>query len=223
MHGAVARRSGSRPAPCRRRQPSPTTIQTRVRADLVADHPGDRRERGGLVALAREGEADVEQGEGLALALDGGHRPVAFATGEPADDDADDEEQEQVQPLRRIADRQRVDRLDEQEVVGEERADRGRDRGTGPAQDGDRDHGQQERGGRTRRRRRPPRARRRPRRRSRARDDDDEHVRHRATQASQSRWRRLSSSIPADSRAGAVMDAHPGRSAARRGSRGGTQ
>ena len=97
---------------------------------------------------AREGEADVEQRRGLALALDRRDGAVALAAGQAADDDTDDEQEEQVQPLGRIADRERVERLDEEEVVDEERADRRRDGRPGAAQDGDGDDGQEVRRGR---------------------------------------------------------------------------
>ena len=117
------RRARSRPA-CPRRRRSATSIQARRASTRVEQHveiagwavTGPRR-RG-------QREADPEQRKRLALAGDRRLGPVPLSTGQTADDDPDDEQEEQVEPLLRVLDRERVARLDEQEVVQEEGADR---------------------------------------------------------------------------------------------------
>ena len=59
-------------------------------------------------------EPDPEHRLRLPFACEGRLGPVALASGQPTDDHADDEEQDEVEPLLRVLHRQRVARLDEQ-------------------------------------------------------------------------------------------------------------
>ena len=151
---------------------SPTTIQTRdirVSSRTVA---ATARRASGASRSRGEGEADVEQRAGLALAGQRPRRTLALLTGETTDDRPEDQQQEQVQPLGRVTDGERVEGLDEQEVVQEERPDRGRDRRCRAGHHGD-EHDREQVGRPTRsgshpvpRGRRPRRTRRRARPRS---------------------------------------------------------
>ena len=105
-----------------------------VGLDLVAHHPGDRARADPGSRSVASVKRDVEQRPRLALALGRRDRPFALAPGQAADHDPHDEQQDEVQPLARVLDREGVERLDEEEVVDEERPDRGGHRRPGAAQ-----------------------------------------------------------------------------------------
>ena len=130
---------------CRRLSASPSdpspsqTRSIRSPRELVDDGPGAARE----VVARGERAADPEEGDGLTGPFGDLGGPCRFERGEPADDDRDDEEEEEVEPLVRVGDGERVDRLDEEEVVEEERRDRRRDRGERPTEQADDEDGKQ--------------------------------------------------------------------------------
>ena len=126
---------------------SPTLIQTRVARVC------DRR----ISAIGPDAEtgsrwpASVKLMLNIASAsrstLEGGDRPFAFTSSQTTDHDADDQQEEQVQPFRWVPNREGVQRLGEEEVVGQERPDSRCDRRSGAARDRDRDDREQEGGG----------------------------------------------------------------------------
>ena len=121
----------------------PTVIQTRVMPVSIAELRRDRRQRVERVAPVRQREADREQRLRLAFAGERGLGPLPLPTGQPTDDDPDQQEEQEIQPFTRVPDREREDRLDEQEVVEQERRDGGHDRRGRPERDRHTDHGQQ--------------------------------------------------------------------------------
>ncbi len=101
----------------------------------------DDRQRLSHARSGGEGAADPEQRARFARAP----RRVVGALGlerrQPADDDADEQEQEQVEPFGWVVDVQGEARLDEERVVQDERCDGGRAGGEGPEYDCDTDDG----------------------------------------------------------------------------------
>ncbi len=121
--GAVGRRVGqpARPLAGGRRglAGEPGSVESSGRADDRRD-PGERvgrRGPGGQLA------ADVEHRAGFALAGPGVVRARPELRCQLADEEADHEEQGEVEPLARVVDGERVDGLDEEVVVGQERSD----------------------------------------------------------------------------------------------------
>ena len=107
MSATIRSGPASRVSPIQTRSRSASVFS--VAGDVVED--GDRRRPGG------QRSAHAELGHRFALALDRGLGPCSLACRELADDDPADEQQDQVEPLARVADDERVERLDEQEVV----------------------------------------------------------------------------------------------------------
>ena len=89
---------------------------------------GDLREDVGRGGPGCERAADREELAGLALAGLGLERPRTLQGRELANDQPHEEQQHEIQPLARVADRERVDRVDEEKVVQE---DSGHRRGQG--------------------------------------------------------------------------------------------
>ena len=132
-----------RPARCRRRprrrpRPRPGSLGSRSRTI-----PAIAAECLGGLAVGGQREAHVEERERLAFPLDRGSGAVTLPPRELADDDPDEEQQQEVEPFARVANGEGVPRLDEQEVVGEEGPDGGRDRRPRPGDDGDGDDREQ--------------------------------------------------------------------------------
>src|SRR5829696_167572 len=73
-------------------------------------------------------------------ALERGPRLVAGAAGDRRGEDGNGEEHEQRQPFMRLGDREGVQRLDEEEVVGKERQSRGEKRRPKPEARGGEQH-----------------------------------------------------------------------------------
>ena len=111
-----------------------------VHAGARDQAPGDGRERRVRV-VRRERARDRVERRGLGGAGLGLRRPVRADTREPPDDEGDEQEQHEVEPLGRVRDDEREPRLGEQEVVDDERRDRGDDAGRGAQPGGDDDHG----------------------------------------------------------------------------------
>jgi hypothetical protein len=93
----------------------------------VEQDSGDRRQRHRRRRRGRQRPTDAEQGGRLVEAPLCLGRPVGLLAGEPADRDADGQEQDEIDPLARVDDGQREPRLDEQDVVEEERDHRDHD------------------------------------------------------------------------------------------------
>ena len=135
-------------APCRLRQPGAVVDEARRGAE-------DRGERGAEI-VADRGQERVADALGLGRgargvhllgepgALERGPRLVAGAAGDGRGEDGNREQDEQRQKLVRLGDREGVQRLDEEEVVGEERQSRGEKRRPEPEARGGEQHGEQE-------------------------------------------------------------------------------
>ncbi len=139
-------RVGQDPLPGAAIEHDPDSPESGIAGDPLDDGAGDRLGAVGRCQQSADGE--------LAGRLDrppvrlGGTLPTEC--GEPADGEGDDEDQDEVEQLARVGDREREARLGEQQVVDQERRDGRDDRGHGPAERPDDDH---------RRRGRPPRRR----------------------------------------------------------------
>ena len=115
------RRCRRRPAP--RRSTAPRPIQTRA----ISASRTRREASSGAASRARGGRGDVaahgEHRPGLGAAQLGLAAPLQLERAQPADRDGHDEEEQQVEPLLRRGDGEGVERLDEEEVVEQERRD----------------------------------------------------------------------------------------------------
>ena len=125
--------AGSQAAAVSAATASPTTNQTRVARissqtiRVIAESAAAWSRSVASVKLTLN-RASASRSPSMAATARSRSRPARLT-----DHDPDDEEQEQVQPFGRIVDRQRVERLDEQEVVEQECADGRRDRRPGAA------------------------------------------------------------------------------------------
>ena len=138
------------PSPCRRTDLLARVVRperdpdVRDMPDLVPEEQRrwaqDASRVDGRVASSR---LTREQRARLALARlrDVGARPLERR--QLPDDDADEQEQDEVEPLARVGDREGVQRGDEEEVVEQERADGGDDRAGGARDVGRRHHGEE--------------------------------------------------------------------------------
>ena len=110
-----------------------------VHMRLVDQHARELGQHLGRRLARRERAADAEQRVRLALACLCVARAAALERRELADDDAHEQQQDDAQVLARVGDRERVARVDEQEVVEQERGD-GADNRSGSATDDGRGH-----------------------------------------------------------------------------------
>ena len=113
----------------------------RVHPRLGQEVVDDDRQRLGHARRRGQGAADAEKRAGFGCASGRVVRSFGLEGRQPADDDADEQQQEQVQPLLRIVHGQREPRFDEEGVVQQERGERGHDGGARPEDDRDPDHG----------------------------------------------------------------------------------
>ena len=101
----------------------------------------DDRQCVGHARRRGQGAADAEECAGFGSAPGRVVRAFGLEGRQAADDDADEQQQEQIQPLLRIVHGQREPRFDEEGVVQQERGERGHDRCARPEDDGDADDG----------------------------------------------------------------------------------
>ena len=127
---------GQDPLPAAALEHDPDPLETGFAGEPFDDRAGDRL---GAVG-GRQQSADREQAGRLdrpPVRL-GGTLPTECR--EAADGERDDEDQDEVEQLARVGDREREARLGEQQVVDEERGDGRDDRRHGPAERPDDDH-----------------------------------------------------------------------------------
>ena len=102
---------------------------------------GRQHRRGGRAN--RKLPAHLEQRARLPFPRFGDLRPGTLQRDKLTNDDPDEEEQNEVQPLARIRDGERVEREDEEVVVQQERGDGSDDRAPRARDKGGRDHGRE--------------------------------------------------------------------------------
>jgi hypothetical protein len=113
-----------------------TELDPHVDAEHAGDEPGDLLELG---AAQHSPSGFCEHG-GLAFALLGGFRPASHARGERADDECRDEEDGEGEPVRSVAQLERVRRRQEEPVEGKHARHRDSRRECEPPEHRDRQH-----------------------------------------------------------------------------------
>ena len=139
LHRSAARVTQRALAGDRRTDTDPRPRHPGVGTDAVEHRPDRAREARSGGQLSRDGE----QRPSLSLPLRGEALAVTLGTPQAPDDDSHEEEQEQRDQLLRTRDGQGEPRLDEEEVVDDERAERGQQRGGRALTDRDHRHREQ--------------------------------------------------------------------------------